>query len=93
MNGKEEKSKTCFMTNHVSRPIIFIFFFFAFDLLILPILRWGLVWGMEKTWREFFSYARDWKMKRRRTVRNGPPDMLMVGQENTEPQSVCVAFL
>ena len=48
---------------------------------------------MEKTWREFFSYARDWKMKRRRTVRNGPPDMLMVGQENTEPQSVCVAFL
>lgn len=83
MNGKQEKSKMCFMTNHVSRPIIFFLFFFAFDLLILPILRWGLVWGMEKTWREFFSYACGWKMKRRGTVRNKPPDTLVVGQGNT----------
>ena len=49
--------------------------------------------SLEKTWREFFSYACGWKMKRRGTVRSRPPDTLVVGQEDTEPQSVCVAFL
>lgn len=52
-----------------------------------------MVREMERTWREFFTYALGWKRKRRRTVRSRPPDTLTTGQENTKPQSVCVAFL